>query len=216
MRCSRSKRNALSQESRHVLSDQTLIQRCLDGHADDYRLLIDRHASAVRGLLRQRLADGHATEDAAAETFARAYFLLDRLRQPDAFRSWLLGIAERIARERRRQRHPIVGQIDERAIDPAEARPRDGDHDLQRAVQALPERARQIVRLRYVADMSCRQIAAHLNVPLGTVTKQLSRAYVLLREALANDTDHPRQSSLEGSTNHAMPRVPGRDCGVAR
>jgi len=39
--------------------------------------------------------------------------------------------------------------------------------------------------LRYFGDLSCGELSQRLGVPLGTVTKRLSRAYGLLREALA-------------------------------
>jgi RNA polymerase sigma factor (sigma-70 family) len=48
----------------------------------------------------------------------------------------------------------------------------------------LPENHRQVILLRYYGGLSCQETAARLGMPLGTVTKTLSRAYVLLRQEL--------------------------------
>ena len=68
------------------------------------------------------------------------------------------------------------------------------DYDLERAIAALPEPYRQVILRRYYGDLSCAQVAEGLAVPLGTVTKRLSRAYAMLRVSLRN-VHEARQSS---------------------
>jgi RNA polymerase sigma-70 factor (ECF subfamily) len=61
------------------------------------------------------------------------------------------------------------------------------DHDdyaLDEAIAALPETYRQVILLRYFEGLSCPKVAQRLEMPLGTVTKTLSRAYALLRQEL--------------------------------
>jgi len=48
----------------------------------------------------------------------------------------------------------------------------------------LPENHRQVILLRYYEGLSCQEVATRLAMPLGTVTKTLSRAYVQLRHEL--------------------------------
>jgi RNA polymerase sigma-70 factor (ECF subfamily) len=55
---------------------------------------------------------------------------------------------------------------------------------LQRLVTALPEKWRMMVVLRYQEDLEPAEIAALMNLPLGTVKSQLHRALALLREKL--------------------------------
>jgi DNA-directed RNA polymerase specialized sigma24 family protein len=55
-------------------------------------------------------------------------------------------------------------------------------------VAALPEAYRTVILLRYYGGLSCSGIAAQLDMPLGTVTKTLSRAYALLRDSLQGQT----------------------------
>ena len=64
------------------------------------------------------------------------------------------------------------------------------DYELERAISELPPPYRQVVLLRYYRRCSCKQVAEQLDVPVGTVTKRLSRAYAMLRESLGRrETD---------------------------
>ena len=128
--------------------------------------------------------------EAAQETFVRAYFALGKLNRPEAFFSWLLGIADRVAKEaaRARSRRKNVALRDDVA-EPPPQRDDSATEQLSSAVAGLPELYRQVVLLRYYADMSCADISRHLHVPVGTVTKRLSRAYALLRQTLRSPSD---------------------------
>jgi RNA polymerase sigma-70 factor (ECF subfamily) len=97
----------------------------------------------------------------------------------------LLGIADRVAKEHLREeqiqrQREIVRSISEEA-------PRtelSQDYALEAAIAELPEAYREVVLLRYYGEHSCNQIAERLDMPLGTVTKTLSRAYAMLRSSL--------------------------------
>jgi RNA polymerase sigma-70 factor (ECF subfamily) len=58
------------------------------------------------------------------------------------------------------------------------------DWELEKAIADLSDSYREIVLLRFYADQSCSQIAEQLNMPIGTITKRLSRAYAKLRQLL--------------------------------
>ena len=58
------------------------------------------------------------------------------------------------------------------------------DYALESAIAELPEAYRKVILLRYYGGHNCNQIAEQLDMPLGTVTKTLSRAYAMLRESL--------------------------------
>ncbi len=83
-------------------SDEQCVRSCLDGHPEAFRHLVERYQTPLLRHLRLRLGNvGEATE-AAQEAFVRAYFALGDLRKPEAFFSWLLGIADRVAKETHR------------------------------------------------------------------------------------------------------------------
>jgi RNA polymerase sigma-70 factor, ECF subfamily len=55
---------------------------------------------------------------------------------------------------------------------------------VREAIDLLPDDARLVLTLRFFEDMSCTEIAEHLDEPLGTVTSRLHRAYQILKEKL--------------------------------
>src|SRR5512144_712646 len=83
--------------------DRELVEQCLAGDVNQFRHLVRRYERVVIAHLRVRMHDASAIEDGTQETFVRAFRGLHTLRSPDAFFSWLLGIADRVAREFRRR-----------------------------------------------------------------------------------------------------------------
>ena len=165
--------------------DQYYVERCLDGHPDDFRYLVRRYQGALLAHLAGKLGNKDNAEEAAQETLVRAYFGMDKLKKPESFFFWLLGIADHVAKEHhrkeqiRRQRETIRS-FSQEATSPELSQ----DYALESAIAELPEEYRKVVLLRYYASHSCNQIAESMAMPLGTVTKTLSRAYAMLRQSL--------------------------------
>jgi RNA polymerase sigma-70 factor (ECF subfamily) len=181
------------------LTDKEYVERCRDGHPDDFGLLVDRYQKPLFAYLASRVDSFPQAEEAAQESFVRAFLSLGELRKPEAFYSWLLGIAGRVAKEqfraelhRRQDREVAEDLLAEAADSPEECH-------LEEAIAALPETHLRVIVLRYYEGLSCKEAATRLGLPLGTVTKTLSRAYALLRqelqaresaEATVNQTEH--------------------------
>ncbi len=166
-------------------TDEYYVQRCLDGHPDDFRYIVRRYQAVLLAHLAGKLGNKDTAEEAAQESFVRAYFKMDKLKRPNLFFSWLLGIADRVAKEhqrcqRIRRQKEIIHSYSEEAPQPELSQ----DYSLEGAIAELPEAYRKIILLRYYGANSCNQIAERLDMPLGTVTKTLSRAYAILRESL--------------------------------
>jgi RNA polymerase sigma factor (sigma-70 family) len=169
-------------------NDKYYVERCLDGHPDDFRYLVQRYQSILVANLAGQLGDLDRAEEAAQETLVRAYFRINRLKNPNSFFSWLLGIANRVAKEqRRKEREWLRRESPSSLSEEAHAAKESAYNDLQKAVSALPENYRRVILLRYYAERSCLQIAEQLEIPLGTVTKTLSRAYAILRQSLQQE-----------------------------
>ena len=172
--------------------DGNFIERCLDGHPEAYRELVGRYQAILLSFLAGQLNDGDLAEEAAQETFVRAYFALNKLKKPGSFLSWLLGIAGRVAKEQQRDRkrqRDLAGLWSERNPEPELS----NDLALERAIGELPDIYREVVLLRYYGDQTCSQVAEQLDIPLGTVTKRLSRAYQMLRESIRRHESLPGQ-----------------------
>lgn len=170
-------------------NDKYYVQRCLDGHPDDFRHLVRRYQPVLLAHLAGKLGSRDRAEEAAQETLVRAYFKMDTLRKPESFFAWLLGIADLVAKEE--QRNELIRRRRESVRAAAEEAPEpelSQDYGLEAAIAALPEAYRTVILLRYYGGLSCSGIAQQLDMPLGTVTKVLSRAYALLRESLQGRT----------------------------
>ncbi|UCG58703.1 MAG: RNA polymerase sigma factor [Phycisphaerales bacterium] len=166
-------------------TDTHYIERCLDGHPDDFRYLVRRYQAVLLAHLAGKLGSRDDAEEAAQESLVRAYFKIDTLKKPESFFPWLLGIADRVAKEQQRKRQiqrqrEVVRSLSEESPSPELSQ----DYALEAAVAQLPDAYKQVILLRYYGDHSCNQIASRLDMPLGTVTKMLSRAYAMLRDSL--------------------------------
>src|SRR5271166_6109924 len=95
-------------------SDADLGARVLAGDRDAFGRLYDRYARLVRAVVYRAGNDAPVVHDLTQECFLRAYRNLARLRQPDRFGAWVVGIARAVAREHRRSlrrdRHQFVAE----------------------------------------------------------------------------------------------------------
>jgi len=167
------------------LTDKEYVERCRDGHPEDFGSLVHRYQGPLFSYLAGRLGDPLQAEEAAQESLVRAFLSLKKLRKPESFYSWLLGIAGRVAKEqfrslerRRKDREAVETMVADAGDSPEE-------YPLEEVIAALPESHRHVILLRYYEGLSCQEVATRLEMPLGTVTKTLSRAYALLRQELA-------------------------------
>ena len=162
--------------------------------------LVDLHRRAVFGLTLRLLQDGEESRDAAQETFVRAWGAIATFDTAQPFRPWLLRIARNHALDLLRRRVPASRQV---ALDaePEEGAPAvelagDGPPadalmeraqvraTLEAAVAALPANYREVVQLFHVEQLSYKEIAQTLDVPMGTVMTWLHRARGKLRATL--------------------------------
>ena len=164
-------------------SDQYYVGRCLDGHPDDFRHLVRRYQGVLLAHLVGQLGDRDVAEEAAQESFVRGYMNLSKLTKRSSFFPWLLGIGTRVAKEMQRGR-----QREREAMNLLAERPREssggGNYPLAKTIAELPNFYRELILLRYYGEQTCKELAVQLDMPLGTVTKALSRAYAMLREKL--------------------------------
>lgn len=170
-----------------------------DRHA--FGRLVDLHKRAVHGLCFRLLRDAEEARDAAQETFARAYAALETYDAAQPFVPWVLRIARNHCLDVLRRRLPAARRL-ELDADPEDGAPREladpaasrGDDvierrelagALERAVASLPVNYREVVHLFHVEHLSYKEIAATLDVPIGTVMTWLHRARAKLKDALA-------------------------------
>jgi RNA polymerase sigma-70 factor (ECF subfamily) len=172
-------------------ADAEIVRVVLGGDRGAFAALVARHERAVWATAWRVLRDDHAAADAGQEAFLQAFRQLADLRHPEQFGPWLLTIARRVSIRlaQRRAREPSRS-LDEAGIDPLPPGERphraatslSGDsEELLAAIGRLPEQERLVVVLHYLDGLSVAKVAVALGRPVGTVTKQLSRAIGRLR-----------------------------------
>lgn len=170
-------------------SDAELVTTAVGGDPEAFAVLMRRHERSVRAAAVEVLGDHEAARDAAQETFLAAYRKLGELRNGSAFGPWVVKIARRRAGRMARQRR-VTASLESQP-DPVDARG-DGHLDgtsrrLLSAVMSLPRHERAVVMLRHFDGLSVQVVAEMTGRPVGTVTKQLSRAYARLRQRLKDE-----------------------------
>ena len=177
-----------------------------DEFADWYGALWPRVLRAVT----ISVGDQDLAEEATAEAFARA---LARWPGPAKLHSpaaWLHRVAVNEVRTRwRRSRleHRVVEQLGAQTQHHSPA-PEPRDDALWSAVAALPDRARQMVALRYVLDLPEAEIATMLGVTRGTVASTLSKARQQLNSVLAESRPEPAPTVVREEMSLRASKIP--------
>jgi RNA polymerase sigma factor (sigma-70 family) len=158
--------------------------------------LVQRHLDAAYNLGRWLLGNEHDAADAVHDAYLRAARSAHTYAGGNA-RAWWLTIVRNccLAKLSSRQREGQVQTLDAAT---AAALPRTADNDVEdRAaaaqsgariaahLRALPVEFRETLVLRELEDLSYREIADVLQVPIGTVMSRLARGRALLQRALA-------------------------------
>jgi RNA polymerase sigma-70 factor (ECF subfamily) len=170
------------------------------GDRQAFGRLVDLHKRTVYGLCVRLLRDREEARDAAQESFARAYAALGAYDPAQPFAPWILRIARNHCLDVLRRRLPDAQRVELDAIsdegpaaelaDPDVVRGDDALErrelagTLERAVAALPPNYREVVHLFHVEHLSYKDIAATLDVPMGTVMTWLHRARARLKDTL--------------------------------
>ncbi len=175
-------------------AETELVSRARRGDADAYAALVAAHQEMTYRTAFLVLGNAAEAQDAAQEAFVRAYRALDRFRDGEPFRPWLLRIAVNAARNRRRsagRRHGLELRVGA-SLSPDAAAPSaeasvlaaERRRILIDAVNKLVTDDRLVIGARYFLDLSEAEIATLLGIPRGTVKSRLSRARARLATRL--------------------------------
>jgi RNA polymerase sigma-70 factor (ECF subfamily) len=149
--------------------------------------LVRKNQGMVYSIAWNYLRNHAVAEEVAQEVFLELHRALDRIESEEHATRFLRKVAaHRSVDEGRRARHrPRVG-IDQVGEPGAPAKQKDPmlRDALARLVASLPDRSRMMVILRYQEEMEPGEIAAALDVPLGTVKSSLHRALAVLRKRI--------------------------------
>lgn len=186
------------------LPDADVVALAQKGRETAFRELIRRYERPVFSLIFRMVRDRETAEDLAQDTFIKVLNHLDKYRPEFRLSSWLFKIANNVAIDHLRKRQVETISIDgsphaataaeiestsfevvarqETALEELEAR--ELGSAIERAIASLRPEYRSCILLRHVEGRSYEEIAATLDLPLGTVKTYIHRARHQLREAL--------------------------------
>ncbi|HEX9236902.1 MAG TPA: sigma-70 family RNA polymerase sigma factor [Actinomycetota bacterium] len=166
-------------------SDAELVSRARSADDDAFGELVRRHEANVYNLALRMLGRPEDARDAAQDAFVASYRSLKKFRGDSAFGTWLHRIAVNACYDmlRKRSREPV--ELTEELAGTSSA-----DHsdrsvaavDVQRALLLVPPEFRAPLIMHDVQGMPYEEIAAALDVPVGTVKSRLHRGRVALGE----------------------------------
>jgi len=181
--------------------DSALVLMARNGDRDAFGELVRRHQRRVWMVCRQYVGADEA-DAVAQDSLVKAFTSLDSFDGRAAFNTWLTRIAINTCLDliRRRKREGLrvvtpeddgefeaIAQVADDEIDPeGRSIQRQAVDRLRECEANLPERQREIFRLRFYAEMDLDEIAAGLSVHVGTVKTQLHRAVHRLRRELGD------------------------------
>jgi RNA polymerase sigma factor (sigma-70 family) len=177
-------------------SDAAIVERSI-ADPQAFAALFDRHFDQIYGYLNRRVGHDRA-DDLAATTFTVAFERRATFRGQDSVRSWLFAIATNLLRNEWRAQKRATSALAQLAatagsVDVGEGADR---AEVLEALARLDPDQRDVVLLHAWDGLSYEEIAAVLEVPIGTVRSRLARARQRLREMLSDEPEDVRQGEM--------------------
>jgi len=183
--------------SNKALQDYVLVQQAIKGDEKSFAELMGRYRDSIYFMLLKMVANKVDAEDLTIEAFTKAFRNLSQYSPSFAFSTWLFKIATNNCIDFLRKKKTDLVSIDgppaegsdqdssislpSETLDPEEELIREQKFILMRdVVEKLKPRYRMLIELRYFKEYSYEEIAAELEIPIGTVKAQLFRARELL------------------------------------
>lgn len=167
------------------------IGEAKSGDKEAFAMLVKQYKDRVYRYAFGMLSDRMEAEDVSQEAFIKAFYSLSKLENRYAFSSWLTRIVSNICYDRiqRRKKEKIVSvELIDNSILNKGMEQADLHMTIQEAMKALSPEHREAVLLRDVEGYSYEEIAAMLNIPLGTVKSRINAARLMLRKEMKRET----------------------------
>jgi len=181
--------------SEKAAADFALVEEAKKGSEKAFAVLMNRYRDSIYFMLLKMVNNSYDADDLTIETFGKAFRNLDTYTPHYAFSTWLFKIATNNCVDfiRKKQMQPLIydGAHDENGNiavtlrcdepDPEESLiNRQKVETLKKVVNQMKPRYKKLIQLRYYKEFSYEEIAAEMQIPIGTVKAELYRAKTLL------------------------------------
>jgi len=198
-------------------TDLEAVAKAAKGDHEAFRLLVERYQNRAYGLALRVMKDEETARDVVQEAFLKAYRSLDRFEGRSSFYTWFYRVVMNLCLDAKRRQPAgrIVEWDEQRAIQSSTGMDAiDPDHQrsigpsgeleraqlrdvLRRAIERLPDDARQTLVLRELDGLSYAEIAKVLGIPKGTVMSRLHHARKRLRAILEASGEYANPEDAE-------------------
>ncbi|MFH1882901.1 MAG: sigma-70 family RNA polymerase sigma factor [Planctomycetota bacterium] len=169
------------------LIEQVLILRCQIGDKDALAGLIERYQAPLRYFISRLSANSETAEDIFQDTWLTVIRRIHSLKKTDAFSTWLYRIARNKVYQQFRRKRKLFELNENIAV------PNDTENDvfstedaakIHRCLTELRPEHKEVLMLRFLEQMSYKQISEVLNCNLGTVKSRIHYAKLALKKEM--------------------------------
>jgi len=183
----------------YTANEAQLITQAQNGDRNAFSELVRIHSKGVLNVVYRMCGDMLITEDAAQETFIRAWQNISSYRPQTPLRNWLYRIAFNAGMDMlRKEKRILPDDIDDMNLTDGQpgiesmVSQQERTTLVQKAILSLPDASRAVLVLREYEGLSYQEISSTLDIPVGTVMSRLNYARNLLKTKLK-----PQLSLLE-------------------
>jgi len=183
------------------LADEALMEGVVRGSEAAFATLVDRYRGRIINLVCRFINDRERAQEISQEVFLRVFVHRERYRPSGKFSTWIYTIAVNLAKNeiRRRVRSKGIVSLDSllevtgdssRFLSDHGPRPdrhlrqREIQERVEKAMDRLPEKYREVIVLRDIQQLSYEEIEQVLGIPGGTVRSRINRARAALQDQL--------------------------------
>ena len=187
-------------------TDEELIVRFQKGDTSAFEEIVKRFKDQLVNFSYRFLGNIEEAEDIVQETFLRVFRKKNAYRNIAKFSTWIYTITGNLAKTelRRRKRRKLISlsslgfEDKDFELKDSKKGPDENVHALikdeliQRAINALPDKFREVIVFRDIQELSYEEISTIVKIPLGTVKSRVNRGRLKLQEKLSKDLEEMR------------------------
>ena len=179
-----------------------LIKDVLAGDDTAFNILVKKYQKGIHAFVWRKIDDFHFAEEITQDTFLRAYTNLSTLKNLSQFARWLYTIANRLCINWIQRNKPMVQSLEDTL--PSEIEASSYTHyvleqrekettearyqRVKNLLEKLPRNEQRVITLYYLHEMTTKEIANMLGVPVNTITSRLQRARKRLQAGYSSQT----------------------------
>ncbi len=173
-------------------SDEVLVQMAQEGSHPAFEALMRRHQAMALRVAKRCVGEPHLAKDAVQNAFLSLYRYLPKYKEKGSFRAFLFRsvvnhsrsvMRKENSRERVKKAFQLV-PIPKSAHQDEQLLTREAHSQVQRALLNLSDKLRQVLVLRFTAELSNREISQALGIPVGTVKSRIFLGVERLKQAV--------------------------------